>query len=97
MPVDILSPLPLPEFMKADFLWSGIALLVANGIPNIVALVLRFQGNLDGFHIWGIIAGTILILWTGFEMLFIPNGISAFYLVLGVLQLIANSYLKKIS
>lgn len=91
MPLSLLEPLPIPAFMKADFLWPGIALLLVNGIPNVIALSLRFRGNLKGFYTWGIIAGVLLIAWTAFEMIFIPNGISIFYMVLGVLQLIANA------
>lgn len=92
MPVSLLAPLPLPAFMKVDFLWSGFALLLVNGTPNVIALMLRFQGKLGCFYEWGIIAGALLMLWTGFEMLFIPNGISGFYLILGALQLTANIF-----
>lgn len=90
MPISLLSPLPIPEFMKTDFLWSGIALILINGIPNVIALVLRFQMKLHAFYVWGIGAGSLLIAWTAFEMAFIPNGISFFYLALGILQLFAN-------
>lgn len=90
MPVSLLAPLPLPGFMKVDFLWAGIALILVNGVPNIIALVLRFRGNREGFYGWGILAGALLVAWTTFEMLFIPNGVSVFYLVLGILQLLAN-------
>ena len=35
-------------------------------------------------------AGVLLIAWTAFELAFMPNGISAFYLALGVLQTAAS-------
>ncbi|WP_206214058.1 hypothetical protein [Adlercreutzia sp. ZJ154] len=91
MPISLLDPLPLPDFMKSDFLWPGLALMLVNGVPNIIALVLRFRGNREASYAWGCIAGALLIVWTVFEMVFIPNGLSVFYLVLGVMQLVASA------
>lgn len=90
MPASILDPLPIPVFMKQDLLWAGFALLLVNGVPNVIALVFRFRGKLEASYRWGIVAGTLLILWTMFELVFIPNGLSAFYLLLGVLQLASS-------
>ena len=90
MPASILDPLPIPDFMKQDLFWAGLALLLINGVPNVVALVFRFRGKLATSYRWGIVAGTLLILWTMFELVFIPNGLSAFSLLLGVLQLASS-------
>ena len=92
MPASILDPLPIPDFMKQDLFWAGLALLLVNGVPNVIALVFRFRGKLATSYRWGIVAGTLLILWTTFELIFIPNGLSAFYLLLGVLQLASSSH-----
>ena len=89
MPVALLSSLPLPEFMKVDFFWSGLALFLVNGLPNIVALILHAKRNLKASYAGGIAAGLLLIAWTLFELAFIPNAVSGFYLVLGVLQTLA--------
>ena len=86
MPALILDPLPIPDFMKQDLFWAGLALLFVNGVPNVIALVFRFRGKLAVSYCWGITAGILLIFWTMFELVFIPNGLSAFYLLLGVLQ-----------
>lgn len=87
MPVSLLGPLPIPVFMKTSFLWPGIALALVNGLPNVVALVMRLTGRMGIWRFCCVAAGILLICWTVFEMLFIPNGLSAFYLVLGILQL----------
>ena len=92
MPASILDPLPIPEFMKGDLFWAGLALLLVNGLPNIVALCFRFRGNLVVSYCWGIVAGILLIGWTVFELAFIPNGLSLFYLLLGILQLTSSWY-----
>ena len=90
MPISLIEPLPIPGFMKADFYWPGLALLLVNGLPNVIALVCRLRKNLRLSYAWGMTAGVLLILWTLFELAFMPNAISAFYLVLGILQLAAS-------
>lgn len=90
MPATILEPLPIPAFMKEDLFWAGLALLLVNGLPNVIALAFRFQGRMRTTYAWGIAAGILLILWTSFELAFIPNALSCFYLVLGALQLVAS-------
>lgn len=94
MPLELIAPLPLPAFMKASYFWPGLALLLVNGLPNVVALVLRFRGNRAASYAWGLAAGCLLVVWTVFELVFIPNGLSVFYLALGVLQLTACGYVR---
>ena len=78
MPIEFLGVLPLPEPLIATWFWPG------------VALALRFRGKRAASYRWGIAAGVLLIAWTAFELAFMPNGISAFYLALGVLQTAAS-------
>ena len=85
MPIEFLGVLPLPEPLIATWFWPGVALALVNGAPNIVALALRAAS-----YRWGIAAGVLLIAWTAFELAFMPNGISAFYLALGALQTAAS-------
>ena len=90
MPIELLGVLPLPEPLIATWFLPGVALALVNGAPNIVALALRFRGKRAASYRWGIAAGVLLIAWTAFELAFMPNGISAFYLALGVLQTAAS-------
>lgn len=90
MPIELLGLLPLPEPLIATWFWPGVALMLVNGAPNIVALALRFRGSRTASYRWGIAAGVLLIAWTAFELAFMPNGVSAFYLALGVLQTAAS-------
>lgn len=96
MPVELLEPLPLPDFMTTSFLWAGIALALVNGLPNIIALALRLKGNRAASYAWGIAAGMLLICWTAFELVYIPNGLSVFYLILGILQALASWHALKV-
>ena len=95
MPVSILNPLPIPTFMKEGFLWAGVALVIVNGVPNICAVVERLRKKEKSFCFWGLVAGCALVLWTTFELAFIPNVISVAYLVLGIAQLYSNLLLRR--
>ena len=90
MPIELLGVLPLPEPLIATWFLPGVALALVNGAPNIVALAMRFRGKRAASYRWGIAAGVLLIAWMAFELAFMPNGISAFYLALGVLQTAAS-------
>lgn len=84
MPLSIYDPFPLHDVFFTSHFWPGLALLLVNGMPNIVALVVRSRETT--WHRVCLVAGILLVCWTVTEMLIIPNGLSAFYLVLGVLQ-----------
>lgn len=90
MPIELLGSFPFHDIFFTSFLWPGIALMLVNGLPNIIALVQRFRRNRRASYQWGIAAGALLIVWTVIEMIYVPNGISIFYMVLGVLQLAAS-------
>ena len=90
MPIEFLGVLPLPEPLIATWFWPGVALALVNGAPNIVALAMRFRGKRAASYRWGFAAGGLVFAWTAFELAFMPNGISAFYLALGVLQTAAS-------
>ena len=90
MPIEFLGVLPLPEPLIATWFWPGVALALVNGAPNIVALAMRFRGKRAASYRWGIAAGILLIAWTAFELAFMPNGLSAVSLALGVLHTAAS-------
>ncbi len=52
MPASSLDPLPIPDLMKQDLFWAGFALLLVNGVPNVIALVFRFRGKLAVSYRW---------------------------------------------
>ena len=88
MPLSIYDPFPLHDVFFTSHFWPGLALLLVNGVPNIVALVQR-RKSVSAWHRACLAAGVLLLIWTIAEMLIIPNGISLFYFILGVLQTVA--------
>lgn len=95
MPLSIYDPFPLHDVFFTSHFWPGLALLLVNGVANIVALVVRHRGDREAWITWCTIAGALLVAWTVVELIIIPNGISVFYFVLGLLQLTAALYLRK--
>jgi hypothetical protein len=77
---------PLANIFFRDLFWSGVALTLVNGWPNIIAsvMLLRYQ---RWCYIAGLICGCLLFVWIGWEMLTIPNWLSGFYWVLAILQI----------
>lgn len=88
--MDALLPyfqvLPFSEVLFRDFLFSGIALLVVNGITNIVAAALLLAKKKAGI-ICGGIFGVTLMLWIIIQFVILPpNFMSIAYFVFGFCQ-----------
>ena len=95
MPLSIYDPFPLHDVFFTSHFWPGLALFLVNGVSNIVALVARRHGDEAAWITWCTVAGMLLVIWTVVELVIIPNSISVFYFVLGVLQLAAAFYLRR--
>lgn len=95
MPLSIYDPFPFHDIFFTSHFWPGLALFLVNGVSNIVALVMRGRGDMKSWVDCCAVAGVLLVIWTAIEMVFIPNGASVFYLVLGVLQLATALRLRK--
>ena len=94
MPLSIYDPFPLHDVFFTSHFWPGLALLLVNGVSNIVALVARRRGDEQAWLRWCTVAGALLVIWTVVELILIPNGISVFYFILGALQLAAALKLR---
>jgi hypothetical protein len=90
--------LPFADIFFQDFLFSGIALLVINGLTNTISVLLIFRRSKHA-AISGMICGIILMLWICIQFYIFPfNFMSTLYFVFGILQA-ANGwiFLRKIS
>lgn len=83
--VPAIQQMPLPAFMTVDLFWPGLALLLVNGVANLVATVL-FARHDRRARPWAFLAGALLIVWCVFELVYLPNPISMIYLVIGFVQ-----------
>ena len=87
MPLSIYDAFPLHDALFTSHFWPGLALLLVNGAPNIVALAVLKRGDEATWLRWCTAAGALLVAWAAVELAFIPNGLSAAYLCLGLAQL----------
>lgn len=94
MGMDAMLPyfkaLPFADVLFRDFVFSGIALLIVNGITNLTAAVLLFAKKKLGVILGGIF-GVSLMLWICIQFyMFPPNFMSTAYFIFGLLQAVTG-------
>lgn len=81
--------LPLSETLFQNLIFSGVMLLIVNGITNLVAAVLLIKKKKAGI-ISGGVFGCTLMAWIVIQFVIFPfNFMSTAYFIFGALQLIA--------
>ena len=90
MGMDAMLPyfkkLPFADVLFTDFVFSGIALLIVNGITNLVAAVLLFAKKKSG-AVCSMIFGITLMLWICIQFYMFPfNFMSTSFFIFGFLQ-----------
>ena len=94
MGMDAMLPyfqkLPFAEYVFQDYLFSGFALLIVNGITNLTATLLLFKNRKSGIYCGGIF-GVTLMLWICIQFyMFPPNFMSTIYFIFGFLQAVTG-------
>ena len=78
--------LPFADILFQDFTFSGIALLIVNGLTNLIAAVLLFRNRKSGI-IFGGVFGVTLMLWILIQFYIFPfNFMSTIFFVFGLCQ-----------
>jgi hypothetical protein len=90
----VIATLPLATVFFRDFFWIGVAMLLALGLPNLVATVMLLRRS-EGQYIASLVAGILLMLWTGFELIFMFNVAAVGYFLVGVLALVCSIFLLR--
>lgn len=87
--------LPFSEALFQDFVFSGAALLIVNGLSNLTAAALLLKGKKAGVALGGIF-GVTLMLWICIQFyIFPPNFMSTVYFIFGFAQA-ATGYATRI-
>ena len=82
--------LPFSEVLFRDFLFSGFALLIVNGLTNLTAAVLLLRKKKLGVILGGIF-GVTLMLWICIQFYMFPlNFMSTAYFLFGLCQAITG-------
>jgi len=90
----VVGGLPLADVFFRDLMWIGVAMLLVLGIPNTVAAVMLIRRD-AGQYKATLVAGVLLVLWTGFELIFMYNVAAVGYLVVGVLAILCSVLLQR--
>lgn len=82
--------LPFSDILFKNYIFPGIALLIVNGISNLVAAYLLIKNKKSGI-ILGTAFGLTLMLWIIIQFIVFPTNIlSITYFVVGIIQLITG-------
>jgi hypothetical protein len=83
-----IQKFPFPSYFTQNLFWSGAALGLVNGVPNLIAFeYVRGHTVIKGPYLFGIFCGVLLIAWTIFECIYFPNVLSLIYTAVGHLQI----------
>lgn len=91
--IDVVRTLPLADVFFQDLLWIGIAMLLALGLPNLVASVMLLRRSPGQYRVT-LLAAVLLVLWCGFELLFMFNVAAVVYLMIGLVCAAASLRLQ---
>ena len=90
----VIQMLPLANVFFRDFLWIGVVMLLALGIPNLVAAVMLLRRSEDQY-VATLVAAILLVLWCSFELIFMFNVLAVGYFVIGVLSVLCSIFLLR--
>lgn len=82
--------LPFSDILFQNYIFPGIALLIVNGLSNLLAVYLLLKNKKAGI-VLGTIFGFTLMLWITIQFVILPtNTLSITYFIFGLLQLITG-------
>jgi hypothetical protein len=83
-----MQALPFADFFFNDFRWSGLALLIVNGIPQLLTALLLVRHHRFA-HVAALVCGILLMLWICVQFVIFPlNVLSIVYFVFGAMEFI---------
>ena len=84
------SSLPLSNILFNNYIFSGICLLIINGLPNILTVYLLIKNKKSGI-ILGTILGFTLMLWIMIQFIIFPmNILSTSFFIIGIIELLTG-------
>jgi hypothetical protein len=90
----VLRTLPLASIFFQDFTWIGVAMLLALGIPNLIAAVMLLRRSKKQYVV-SLAAGVLLILWCSFELVYLFNPAAVGYFLVGATTVLCSILLAR--
>ena len=88
----VVKTLPLASIFFRDFLWLGVAMLLALGVPNLTAAVMLLRRS-ERQYFATLVTGVLLVLWCGFELIYMFNVAALGYFLIGVVSILCSTWL----
>ena len=97
--MDLMLPafqvLPFAEYLFQDFVFPGLALLLVNGIPQILTAILLLKRHRFA-ALASLCCGIMLMLWICIQFVIFPlNFMSCIYFVFGLIEFLLALVLNK--
>lgn len=90
----VIEALPLADVFFRDFIWIGIAMLLVLGVPNTLAAVALLRRHPSQYVLTSA-AAVLLLLWTGFELVFMYNALALGYFAVGAISILFSALLGR--
>jgi len=91
----VIETLPLASVFFRDFTWIGVAMLLALCIPNTVAAAMLLRRS-ERQYVATLACGMLLLLWTGFEIVYMFSIAALGYFTAGVISVLASIWLLRL-
>ena len=94
-----LSNFPFQDVFFQNLFWTGLALLLWNGLMNFAAAIAFFRKSPNGIK-YSLLAGIMMLMWCAFKFIFLPKelvfiGIVFACVAIGVAQIVLSRQLMK--
>lgn len=92
----VIKRFPLADVFFQDMFWIGVAMLLALGVPNLIAFVSLLRRT-SRQYLLSLAAAVLLMLWCGFEMPFMFNYAALGYFFVGAISAACSVWLLSAS
>ena len=88
----VIRTLPFANIFFGDLFWIGAVMILALGIPNLVAIVMLIQTNVRQYQV-ALAAAVLLMCWCGFELIYMFNFAAVGYFAVGTVSALCALWL----
>lgn len=90
----VIAEFPWSDIFFRDFLWIGIVMLLGLGLPNLLAFAMLLR-RVPMQYRFTLIAAVLLLLWCGFELVYMFNIAVVAFFAVAVLSIAASIWLMQ--
>lgn len=90
----VVKGMPLANIFFRDFFWIGLAMLIALGVPNLIAVVMLLRRT-ENQYLATLGAGVLLLLWCGYESIYMFNAAAVGYFAVGAASVLFSALLLR--